>query len=193
MLSEWTDVCGLSSRRTRVTYGRSVYTEPSQFLARPWASVQEIRLATTKYGCTWTLSATDMLMCHEENHEQRVLLKERSCPYPPNKEKGRYDDDSDHSLSSLSSVEGEMSLKSAQKKQKMKTVFSIHFQFLKLFFMFFDSFSFFQKTVFHFFDSICLHFAKISFQVFRSDFDLSKTVIHFFILQRGAQTVFSFS
>ena len=38
------------------------------------------------------------------NHEQRVLLKERSCPYPPNKEKGRYDDESDHSLSSLPSV-----------------------------------------------------------------------------------------
>ena len=37
-------------------------------------------------------------------HEQRVLLKERSCPYPPNKEKGRYNDESDRSLSSLSSV-----------------------------------------------------------------------------------------
>ena len=37
------------------------------------------------------------------NHEQRVLLKERCCPYPPNKENGRYDDESDRSLSSLSS------------------------------------------------------------------------------------------
>ena len=46
--------------------------------------------------------------CHAHvsrgNHEQPVLLKERSCPYPPAKEKVRYDDESDHSLSSLSSV-----------------------------------------------------------------------------------------
>ena len=32
------------------------------------------------------------------NREQRVLLKERSCPFPHNKKRGRYDDGSDHSL-----------------------------------------------------------------------------------------------
>ena len=29
------------------------------------------------------------------NHERRVLLKERSSPFPPNNEKGRYDNESD--------------------------------------------------------------------------------------------------
>ena len=38
------------------------------------------------------------------NHEHRVLLKERSCPYQPKKEKGRYDDESDRSFSFVSSV-----------------------------------------------------------------------------------------
>ena len=38
------------------------------------------------------------------NHDQRVFFKERSCPYPPTKVQGRYDDGSDHSYSSLSSV-----------------------------------------------------------------------------------------
>ena len=46
-------------------------------------------------------------------HEQRLLLKGRSSPYPPNKEKGRYDDESDRSLSSLSSVR-ELMLKEAK-------------------------------------------------------------------------------
>ena len=42
-------------------------------------------------------------MNHDNRHDNRVLLMERSCSYPPTKEKGRYDDGSDHSLSSLSS------------------------------------------------------------------------------------------
>ena len=46
-------------------------------------------------------------------HEQRLLLKGRSTPYLPNKEKGQYDDESDRSLSSLSSVR-ELMLKEAK-------------------------------------------------------------------------------
>ena len=56
----------LSTPRTRAMYGRFVYTGPLQFPARSLASVQKIRVATTKYGCTWTSSATAMLTCHEE-------------------------------------------------------------------------------------------------------------------------------
>ena len=41
-------------------------TEPLQFPVRPRASVREIKLATTKYSYTWTLSAINMLMSHEE-------------------------------------------------------------------------------------------------------------------------------
>ena len=41
-------------------------TEPLRFPVRPWASVREIKVATTKYGYTWTLSAIRMLMGHEE-------------------------------------------------------------------------------------------------------------------------------
>ena len=53
-------------QKFRRTTLRFVCTEPSQFSARPWASVQEIKVATTKYGCTWTLPAINMLMSHEE-------------------------------------------------------------------------------------------------------------------------------
>ena len=43
------------------TNGRFVCAEPSKFTARRWASVQEVKIATT-----WTLSAINMLMSHEE-------------------------------------------------------------------------------------------------------------------------------
>ena len=84
--------------RTLVENGRSVCMELSQFSARPSASVQKIKVAT--------LDLVGNQYAHESRgkHEQRVLLKERSCPYPLNKEKGRYDGESDCSLSSMSSV-----------------------------------------------------------------------------------------
>ena len=56
----------LSNPRTRMRNGKFVYTEPSQFPARPWASVRETKVATTKYGCSWTLLATSMLTPHVE-------------------------------------------------------------------------------------------------------------------------------
>ena len=56
----------LSSTRTLTTHGRFVYTEPSQFLGKPWAFVKEIKVATTQYGYTLTLSAISMLTSHEE-------------------------------------------------------------------------------------------------------------------------------
>ena len=43
------------------------------------------------------------LVGNQHAHESRGK-QERSCPYPPNKEKGRYDDEGDRSLSSLSSA-----------------------------------------------------------------------------------------
>ena len=50
----------------RTMYVRFVHTGPSQFLENSWASVREIRVATTKCGYTWTLSAIGMLTSHEE-------------------------------------------------------------------------------------------------------------------------------
>ena len=84
--------------RTLVENGRSVCMELSQFHARPSASVPKINVATLD------LVGNQYAHGSRGKHEQRVLLKERSCPYPPNKEKGRYDDESDCSLSSMSSV-----------------------------------------------------------------------------------------
>ena len=78
----------LSSPRARTTHGRSVYTEPSQLLARPWASVQEIRVATTKYGYTWTLSAIDMLMSHEETMSNVSSSRKGPAPTRLTKRKG---------------------------------------------------------------------------------------------------------
>ena len=77
----------LSNTRTRMTNGRFVYMVPSQFPSRPSAFVQKIEVVTMMYGCTWTLLAIKMAHEPRGNHEQRVLLKERSCPYPPNKER----------------------------------------------------------------------------------------------------------
>ena len=39
-----------------------------------------------------------------KNHDLRVHFREESRPYPPTKERGTYNDGSDHSLSSLSSA-----------------------------------------------------------------------------------------
>ena len=39
-----------------------------------------------------------------KSHDRHIFLKEKSRPYSPTKERGRYDDGSDHSLSSLSSA-----------------------------------------------------------------------------------------
>ena len=57
-----------------------------------------------------TLGPCQQSIAHESrgNHEQCVLLKEISCPYPPTNERGRYDDGSDHSISSLSSAREHM-------------------------------------------------------------------------------------
>ena len=96
----------LSNPRTRMTNGRFVCTEPSQLPARPWASVQEIKVAHHEVWLHLHLVGNQHAYASRGNQVQRVLLKERSCPYPPNKEKGRYDDESDRSLSSLSSVRG---------------------------------------------------------------------------------------
>ena len=101
---EWTDLCGFIKHRARTTYGRFVYMELSQFSARPSASVQKI---TSCHHEVWLhLDFVGNQYAHESrgNHEQRVFLKEGSCPYPLNKEKGRDDDESDHSPPSLSSV-----------------------------------------------------------------------------------------
>ena len=85
----------LSNTQTRMTNRRFVYT----FGLRP-----------KDHSChheVWLhLDFVENQYAHEPrgNHEQRVLLKEWSCPYPPDKQKGRYDDESDRSFSSLSSV-----------------------------------------------------------------------------------------
>ena len=94
----------LSISRTRMTNGRFVCTEPSQLTARPWASVQEIKVATTKCGCTCTLLATSMLTLHEEITSNGSFSKKGPVHTRLYKEKGKYDDESDRSLSSLSSV-----------------------------------------------------------------------------------------
>ena len=51
----------LSSTQTFVDNGRSVCVELSQFPARPSASVQKIKVATMRCGCTWTLLAISVL------------------------------------------------------------------------------------------------------------------------------------
>ena len=94
----------LSSPRTLVKNGRSVCMELSQFPTRPSTSVQKIKVAIMRCAPGVT-----------RKHEQRLLLKGRSTPYPPNKEKGTYDDESDRSLSSLSSVR-ELMLEEAKAK-----------------------------------------------------------------------------
>ena len=100
----------LSSPRTLVENGRSVCVELSQIPARPSASVQKIKVATMRCGCTRTLSAISMLTSHEENTNSGSSSKKGPAYTPANKEKGRYDDESDRSLSSLSSLREPMLL-----------------------------------------------------------------------------------
>ena len=94
---EWTDVCGLvnppdSYYKWKVRL-HGVFTIPRETLGLRPKDQSFLNLVGNQDA-------------HEPrgNHEQRVLLKERSCPHPPNKERGRYDDKRDRSLSSLSSV-----------------------------------------------------------------------------------------
>ena len=105
--SEWTDVCGVVKPADSCDKWRFACMELSLFRETLGLRPRD-KVAIMRYGCTWTLSAINLLMSHEEKHEQRVLLQEKSCPYLPNKGKGRYDDESDRSLSSLSSVRERM-------------------------------------------------------------------------------------
>ena len=57
----------LSSPRTLVKNGRSVCMKLSQLPTRPSASVQKIKVAIMRCGCTWTLWTTSMLTRHEGN------------------------------------------------------------------------------------------------------------------------------
>ena len=82
-----------SPRHTRPPSKRSKL--PSWGMAAPGPCWQSV--------CSWVT----------RKHEQWLLLKGRSTPYPPNKEKDRYDDESDRSFSSLSSVR-ELILKEAK-------------------------------------------------------------------------------
>ena len=80
----------------------------SQFLEIFWASVKETIAATMKSGYILDLAGDRYDHGSRRNHDHRVHLKERSCPYPATRERGRYDDGSDHSLSSLSSAREHM-------------------------------------------------------------------------------------
>ena len=101
---EWTDVCGsikpsdsCEKWKVRLHGAFTIHHETLGLRAKDQSCHHEVWLH---------LDVVDNQHAHASRgkHEQRVLLKERSCPYPPNKEKGRYDDESDRSLSSLSSV-----------------------------------------------------------------------------------------
>ena len=84
---EWRMYAGFSSHRTTMKSGKYDYTVHSPFLPVLWASVQRIKAAHMRCGCTWH-SLTIMVTTHrEKKHDQRLLLKERSSPYQPNKER----------------------------------------------------------------------------------------------------------
>ena len=68
----------------------------------PW-SVKETRAATMKSGCIKISSATDTLMDHERT-TIIVYISRKGLALSTYQGKGRYDDGSDHSLSSLSSA-----------------------------------------------------------------------------------------
>ena len=65
----------LSSPRTLVTNEDSPAWS-FHCSARPWASVRETKVAIMRYGCTWTLSAFNLLMSHG---------KTRAAGSPPRK------------------------------------------------------------------------------------------------------------
>ena len=90
---EWTDVCG--------------FCQPPELARCVEDSLGHRQKDQSCHHELWLhLDLVSNRYAHESrgNHDQRVLLKEWSCLHPPTKEKGRYDDESDHSLSSLSSV-----------------------------------------------------------------------------------------
>ena len=85
--------CAVSSyAQTHIIYGGYAHTGHSQFLEKSCVSDKETRASNIS----------------RKNHDHRVHFKEKSRPYAPTKERGRYDDGSDHSLSSLSSAREHM-------------------------------------------------------------------------------------
>ena len=105
---EWTDVCGFivlpNSHELWKVRLHGAFTMPREILGlsqRDQSCHHEVWLHWEFVGDRY---AHGSRMNHDNRHDNRVLLMERSCPYPPTKEKGRYDDGSDHSLSSLSSA-----------------------------------------------------------------------------------------
>ena len=94
-----------SSVQTLLKDRKYVSMVHSPFLKILWASVQRIKAATMTCGCTRFSSIIMATTNREKKHEQRLLLKERSAPYQPNKERGKaVEDESDRSLSSQSSI-----------------------------------------------------------------------------------------
>ena len=105
---EWTDVCGFivlpNSHELWKVRLHGAFTMPREILGlsqRDQSCHHEVWLHLEFVGDRY---AHGSRMNHDNRHDNRVLLMERSCPYPRTKEKGRYDDGSDHSLSSLSSA-----------------------------------------------------------------------------------------
>ena len=84
-----------------------IHMRHSQFRVKFWASVKETRAATMKYGYTWTLLATDILTDHEETMISAYFSKKDPAPIHLTR-RGRYDGESDQSLSSLSSTRDPM-------------------------------------------------------------------------------------
>ena len=77
--------CAVSSYlQSHMIFGRYAYTGHSQSSEKSFVSVKETRA--------------------DHHHEVRLHLDFVGDRYPPSKERGRHDDGSDHSLSSLSSV-----------------------------------------------------------------------------------------
>ena len=91
---------GFSSLRTLVNDGKYVSMVHS-ILHDTLASAARIKAAIMKCGYTW-LSLVIMATTNpRERHEQRHLLKERSAPYQPSKERSKAgEDESDRSLPS---------------------------------------------------------------------------------------------
>ena len=89
----------LSNNRTRMTNERFVCTEPSQLPARLWASVQEIKIAHHEVRLPVCLRFT------RKSRATGPSQKKGSVHTRLTKRKGRYDDESDRSLSFMSSVQ----------------------------------------------------------------------------------------
>ena len=100
----WADVCGFlkppeSDRHWKVRL-------PGAFsIPTPWACARLIKAATTKHGSTSTLYL-DFVGWHDvqpqrEEHDRRILLKQRSSPYNYGKQKGHISDIYDRPFSSV--------------------------------------------------------------------------------------------